>query len=336
MEATMKVTIKDIAKAANVSTATVSKVLNNKDQRISAKTRALVLKIAKEKKYIRNSMARSLVTRKTNTIGLILPDITNPFFPELARGAEDKANEAGYMIMFANTDDSAEKETRYLNMLAEKMVDGIILTQSAHTEGNAKTLEALKLPLVLIDRDMDLDNIKGRVLVDNFKGAYEGVTYLIEKGYSKIAFITGPFSTTTSKDRLKGYEKALKDHNISLNETLIFEGEYKGQWGIKATEIILNQKLDIDAIFCGNDLIAINVIKTLKKNNLKVPEDIAIVGYDNIKISEMIEPALTTIDQPVYEMGYKAVELLINILEGIIEEKTIRLESNLVIRDSVE
>jgi len=335
MEAKMKVTIKDIAKAAGVSTATVSKVLNNKDQRITAKTRALVLKIAKEKKYIRNSMARSLVTRKTNTIGLILPDITNPFFPELARGAEDKANEAGYMIMFANTDDSAEKETRYLNMLAEKMVDGIILTQSAHKEGNAKTLEALKLPIVLIDRDMALDNIKGRVLVDNFKGAYEGVSYLIEKGYKKIAFITGPFSTTTSKDRLKGYEKALEDYNISFNESLIFEGVYKGEWGTEATEMILEQKLDIDAIFCGNDLIAINVIKTLKQNNIKVPEDLAIIGYDNIKISEMIEPALTTVNQPVYEMGYQAVELLINILEGRIQEKTIQLESNLVIRGSV-
>ncbi len=332
----MKVTIKDIAKAANVSTATVSKVLNNKDQRISAETRALVLKIAEEKKYIRNSMARSLVTRKTNTIGLILPDITNPFFPELARGAEDKANEAGYMIMFANTDDSAEKETKYLNMLAEKMVDGIILTQSAHKEGNAKTLEALKLPIVLIDRDMALDNIKGRVLVDNFSGAYDGVTYLIEKGYRKIAFITGPFSTTTSKDRLKGYEKALEDHNITLNESLIFEGEYKGQWGTKATKMILDQNLDIDAIFCGNDLIAINVIKTLKKNGIRVPDDLAIIGYDNIKISEMIEPALTTVNQPVYKMGYKAVELLINILEGNIQEKTIQLESNLVVRDSVK
>lgn len=331
----MKVTIKDIAKEANVSTATVSKVLNNKDQRISSETRALVLKIAKEKKYIRNSMARSLVTRKTNTIGLILPDITNPFFPELARGAEDKANEAGYMIMFANTDDDAEKETRYLNMLAGKMVDGIILTQSAHKEGNAKTLEALKLPIVLIDRDMELKNIRGRVLVDNFNGAYDGVSYLIERDHEKIAFITGPFSTTTSKDRLKGYEKALIDHNISINRQLIFEGEYKGQWGIDATEIILNKQIDVDAIFCGNDLIAINVIKTLKKNNIKVPEDIAVVGYDNIQISEMIEPSLTTVNQPIYEMGYKAVELLIDILEGRIEEKTIRLKSNLVIRESV-
>jgi len=331
----MKVTIKDIAKVANVSTATVSKVLNNKDQRISTETRELVLKIAKEKKYIRNSMARSLVTKKTNTIGLILPDITNPFFPELARGAEDKANEAGYMIMFANTDDNADKESRYLNMLAEKMVDGIILTQSAHKEGNSETLEALKLPIVLIDRDMELKNIKGRVLVDNFNGAYDGVSYLIKKGHKKIAFITGPFSTTTSKDRLKGYEKALTDHNISINRDLIFEGEYKGQWGVQATHMLLDQKADVDAIFCGNDLIAINVIKTLKKKNIKVPEDIAIVGYDNIQFSEMIEPSLTTVNQPVYEMGYKAVELLIDILEGKVYEKIIQLETNLVIRESV-
>lgn len=331
----MKVTIKDIAKEANVSTATVSKVLNNKDQRISSQTRNLVLKIAKEKNYIPNSMARSLVTRKTNTIGLILPDITNPFFPELARGAEDRANESNYMLMFANTDDDADKENRYLNMLAEKMVDGIILTQSANKEGNAEVLNSLKLPLVLIDRDIELENIRGKVLVDNFQGAYDGVSYLIEKGYKQIAFITGPFSTTTSKERLNGYEKALKDYSIDVNWSLIFEGEYKAKWGEEATKVLINKTMPCDAIFCGNDLIAVSVIKTLKKNGLKVPEDVAVLGYDNIQLSEIIEPALTTVNQPVYEMGYQAAELLINILENNIKEKTIKLKSNLILRDSI-
>lgn len=331
----MKVTIKDIAKAANVSTATVSKVLNKKDQRISAETRNLVLKIAKEKNYIPNSMARSLVTRKTNTIGLILPDITNPFFPELARGAEDRANESDYMLMFANTDDDADKENRYLNMLAEKMVDGIILTQSANKEGNAEVLNGLKLPLVLIDRDIELENIRGKVLVDNFQGAYDGVSYLINKGYRRIAFITGPFSTTTSKERLNGYEKALEDFGIAVNWSLIFEGEYKGQWGEEATKVLVKKNMPCDAIFCGNDLIAVSVIKTLKKSGYKVPEDVAVLGYDNIQLSEMIEPALTTVNQPVYEMGYQAAELLINILEDNIQEKTIKLKSNLVLRSSV-
>lgn len=331
----MKITIKDIAKEANVSTATVSKVLNKKDQRISSKTRNLVLKIAREKNYIPNSMARSLVTRKTNTIGLILPDITNPFFPELARGAEDKANEEGYMIMFCNTDDEANKESKYLNMLAQKMVDGIILTQSANKEGNIKTLDSLKIPLVLIDRDIDVKNIKGKVLVDNFLGAYEGVSYLIEKGYKNIAFITGPLSTTTSNDRLKGYKKALLDNGLIINKDLILEGEYKRQWGIDATKQLLNNNNRFDAVFCGNDLIAINVIKTLREKNINVPNDIGVMGYDNIYLSEIIDPSLTTVNQPVYEMGYKAAELLINILEDKEDGKTIELKTSLVIRKSV-
>ncbi len=331
----MKITIKDIAKEANVSTATVSKILNNKDQRISSQTRKRVLEIAKNKNYIPNSMARSLVTKKTNTIGLILPDITNPFFPELARGVEDKANEEGYMIMFCNTDDDADKESNYLEMLAQKMVDGIILTQSANKEGNIETLNKLKIPVVLIDRDIEMKNIKGKVLVNNFSGAYEGVSYLIKKGYRKIAFITGPLSTTTSKERLNGYVKALEDAKIDVNYELILEGEYKAKWGIDGTNLLLEKKLKFDAIFCGNDLIAINAIKTLKERNIKVPNDVGVLGYDNIYLAEMIDPPLTTINQPAYKMGYEAVKLLIDILENNEKGRIIKLKTNLVLRKSV-
>ncbi|MEA1974297.1 MAG: LacI family DNA-binding transcriptional regulator [Bacillota bacterium] len=331
----MKITIKDIAKEAKVSTATVSKVLNRKDHRISDQTRNLVLKIAKDKNYIPNSMARSLVTKKTNTIGLILPDITNPFFPELARGAEDKANEEGYMIMFCNTDDKAEKESKYLNMLAQKMIDGIILTQSANMEGNSKILNELKIPLVLIDRDIDIENVQGKVLVNNFEGAYNAVEYLIKKDRKKIAFITGPLSTTTSNDRLDGYKKGLIDNKIDINSKLILEGEYKGEWGTEATKILLEDKIEFDAIFCGNDLIAVSVIKTLKKFNLNIPNDVSVIGYDNIYLSEIVEPPLTTVNQPVYQMGYEAAGLLIDILEKKTKGKTIKLGTNLVIRETV-
>jgi len=331
----MKITIKDIAKKANVSTATVSKILNNKDERISKGTRERVLIIAKENNYIPNLMARSLVTRKTNTIGLVLPDITNPFFPELARGAEDKANKEGYMIMYCNTDDDAEKESIYLEMLAQKMVDGIILTQSANKEGNIESLNKLKIPLVLIDRDINVKNIKGKVLVDNFLGAYEAVDYLIKKGYKKIAYITGPLSTTTAIERLGGYTKALEDAGMLINLELIFEGEYKAQWGIDGTNELLSSKVEFDAIFCGNDLIAVNAIRTLKEKGIRVPNDVGVLGYDNIFLSDMIDPPLTTVNQPAYEMGYEAVKLLIDVLDNNKEGKTIKLKTNLIIRKSV-
>lgn len=332
----MKVTIKDIAKEAGFSTATVSKVLNKKDGNITEATRQKVLKAVEELNYIPNAAARSLVTRKTKTIGLIIPDITNPFFPELARGAEDQANALGYNIIFCNTDDHFDKEKKYINMLAEKLVDGIIFTQSAQLGDEFKEIQRLGIPLVLIDRDISIEGVKGRVLVDNYHGAYKGVKHMILKGYKKIAFITGPLTTKTAKDRLKGYKQALKDYKIPYDETLVLEGQYKSHWGEEAILKLLNQKKLFDSIFCGNDLIAIGAIKQLKENNLEVPEDIGILGYDDIYFSKFMSPALTTIMQPKYLMGQKAVEILVSCIEGKkMEEKNITLKTKLIQRDSL-
>ena len=165
-------TIKDIAKWADVSIATVSMILNHKDASITAATRDRVLKVIRDNNYIPNKMAGSLVTRRTSTIGLIIPDIVNPFFPELARGAEDKANEAGYNIIFCNTDDDLQKEENYIKMLAEKMVDGIIFAQSAKRTGDIPGIARTAIPIVLIDRNKESPNIRGKVLVDNETGAY--------------------------------------------------------------------------------------------------------------------------------------------------------------------
>lgn len=333
----MKITIKEIAKLAEVSTATVSKILNKKDNNISDATRQKVLEIVEEYNYIPNTVARSLVTRQTKTIGLVIPDIANPFFPELARGAEDKANESGYNIIFCNTDDNLEKEEKYINMLIEKMIDGIIFTQSAkRTEG----FEKLKLgstPIVLIDRNMELQGVVGKVLVDNFTGAYEGVNYLLAKGYKKIAFITGALTTDTSENRLLGYRKALEDFGIPYNEEFVLAGEYKSEWGFSAIKQLFENKIDFDAVFCGNDLIALSVIKALKDFEKSIPEDIAVLGFDDIYMAKFIEPELSTIRQPNYEMGYKAVEMLIEVLEDSTERKIPKeliLNTELVIRQS--
>lgn len=333
----MKITIKEIAKLAEVSTATVSKILNKKDSNISEATRQKVLEIVKEYNYIPNTVARSLVTRQTKTIGLVIPDIANPFFPELARGAEDKANESGYNIIFCNTDDDLEKEEKYINMLIEKMIDGIVFTQSAkRTEG----FEKLKLgstPIVLIDRDMELRGVVGKVLVDNFTGAYDGVNYLLEKGYRKIAFITGALTTDTSENRLRGYKKALEDFNIPFNEEFVLAGEYRSEWGFSAIKQLSQKEIDFDAVFCGNDLIALSVIKALKDFGKSIPEDVAVLGFDDIYMAKFVEPQLSTIRQPNYEMGYKAVEILVNVLENSTEKNTkteLVLKTELIIRQS--
>lgn len=315
----MKKTIKDIAKEAGVSIATVSFIVNGKDQHISEATRQRVKDVMKKYNYIPNAMAGSLVTRRTGIIGLILPDITNPFFPGIARGAEDRANEEGYSIIFCNTDDKIEVEEKYIESLTSKMVDGIIIAHSSNSDQMGEILERTQIPVILIDRDFDSKNILGKVLVNNKDGARQAVCHMVEKGYRKIAYLSGSLKTQTAMDRLEGYKEALREKNLPVVEALIKYGEYRVEWGRKGIEELLTEKQDFDAVFCGNDLIAIGAMKELLKHGYRVPEDKGVMGFDDIYMSQMVEPELTTVKQPNYEMGYQAVDLLIRHLK---EKKT--------------
>ncbi|MBK5262765.1 MAG: LacI family DNA-binding transcriptional regulator [Peptostreptococcaceae bacterium] len=336
------VTIKDIAKDAKVSIATVSMILNNKDNKISSATRSRVLEIAKSLNYIPNTMARSLVTRQTKTIGLIMPDITNPFFPEIARGAEDKASQSNYSIIYCNTDDNIDREDKCIDNLTEKMVDGIILAHSSDRGESSYSLKGSRVPIVLIDRDFNFPNIVGKVLVDNKVASFKGVNYLIDKGYKKIVYIAGPTTTQTAKDRLEGYKMALSEKGMEYKDNYVKIGDYKSQWGELAVKEFLNEGISFDSIFCGNDLIAIGAIKALKNAGIQVPGDVGIMGFDDIYMANMMDPELTTIRQPNYEMGFRAAELLINELnnrsdnseKGNMDVKKIILETELIIRKS--
>lgn len=331
----MKITIKDIAKMAGVSTATVSMVLNNKDEHISELTKEKILQIAKEYNYVPNTMARSLVTKQTKTIGLVIPDIANPFFPEIARGAEDKANEAGYNIIFCNTDDNIEKEQRYVDMLSEKMVDGIIFTASSDRNYWLDKLHKQSIPIILLDRDIPLNGNVGRIVVNNQQGTYEGTKYLIEKGYKEIAFINGNIANETAKNRLAGFKSAMQDHGVELRSERILEGSFKREWGYGAATWLLSQEIEFDAVVCGNDLIAIGAIRALKDAGKRIPQDVAVLGFDDIYMAKLVEPELSTISQPKYEMGYKASELLINMIEKKENmEQLIIFDTKLVIRKS--
>jgi LacI family transcriptional regulator len=295
-----------------------------------------VLSIAKEHHYVPNNAARSLVTRKTNTIGLIMPDITNPFFPEIARGAADKASEARYSIIYCNSDDSLKQEKKYIEILTEKMVDGIIFAHAADTEESFSELSKSKTPIILIDRDYRNENVKGRVIVDNERGSYTGVNYLIQKGYQNILYIAGAIITQTAKDRLAGYKRALRENGIRYDDVLVKSGCYKSEWGYQAMEQFLEEKVSFDAVFCGNDLIAFGAMKKLKEAGVRVPEDVGVMGFDDIYVSSMMEPALTTVKQPNYEMGYQAVELLLDVLAGnnAETERKIVLNTELIVRNS--
>lgn len=343
------ITIKEIATEAQVSIATVSMVLNKKDKKISETTREKILYIAQKYNYTPNTMARSLITKQTYTIGLVIPDIVNPFFPEIARGVEDKSSELGYSVIYCNTDDKIKREDKYINVLTEKMVDGIIFAHSSDRQKGFDSLDKCKVPIILIDRDYDNSNVIGRVIVENKEGAYTATSYLLERGYRNIAYIAGSATTATAIGRLEGYTQALADRNIIVKNNLIKVGEYKMQWGIEAVEQLLTENEPIDGIFCGNDLIAIGAIKSLRERGLKVPEDVGIVGFDDIYLASMVEPPLTTIKQPNYEMGYKAAELLIKNIEKIrldkikheneddsLKENTLLLPTELIVRKSTK
>lgn len=312
-------TIKDIAKLAGVSIATVSKVINGKDQNISEQTRHRVLDIVEKEGYVPNGIAKSLKIKKTKTIGLIMPDVTNLFFTNLARGAEDVAEEKGYSIILCNTDNKSKKEEKYLNVLKEKMVDGVIMTASENNL-DYPIIES-KLPMVLVDRDVHVERKIGKIMVDNERAAYDAVMFLIRQGCKHVGFISSRGINQSSADRLKGYKRALKENAIKIDNDKIYLDSYSVESGSKgALKLIANGQ--IDGICCGNDLIAIGAIKALREKKIHVPKDVKIIGFDDIYIAQYMNPPLTTIRQPIYQLGEEAAKMLIS----IIEKKEVKLK----------
>ncbi len=330
----MPVTLKDIAKIAEVSTATVSKVINGKDHDIGEATIKRVQGIAQELNYRPNSLARSMKTKVTRTIGLIIPDVRNPFFTDLARGAEDSAHERGYSMLFCNSDDDLEKEMSYIDTLVEKQVDGIAL--AAATKRDKKKEEKFKvpLPIVTLDRDVFFQGVKGHIHTDNEKGAFDAVSYLISLGHHRILFLSGRLDINIAIQRMKGYRRALMEAGIEFDEKLLVDGPFTFEFGYDA---IHSAPLDptVTAIFCGNDLIAFGAIKALKELNIRVPKDISIMGFDDIYLASINTPGLTTVRQPSYQMGYLTVQRLIDFIEGIEHaDSTLDIKLELVLRES--
>lgn len=330
----MKVTIKDIAKKADVSVTTVSRVLNNKPD-VGDDTRAKILKIIDELNYNPNSVARGLVMQKTHTIGLIIPDISNPFFPQVARAVEDKAQKLGYSVIFFNTDNNLEREKKAVELFQSKQVDGLIVSLSLGNESVLKTLKAADYPVVQIDRSVS-DRLYPLVSIDNQSSAYQLVEYLIKKGHRKIAHISGDLNTTTAQTRLKGYKKALKDNKLVLNDDYIISGDYSQQSGLKAMGKLLDLAERPTAVFAANDLSAAGAYKAIFAAGLKIPQDIAVAGHDDIDIASLLRPELTTMKQPKYDLGEKALTVLMEMIENNkFDLKDQILETNLIIRESV-
>lgn len=325
----------DIAKKAGVSKATVSMVLNKRDKSISEETKEKVLRLAEELNYIPNSLARGLSTKKTGTIGIILPDITNPFFSSIARAIEDAANSLGYNVILCNTDNEIGKEVEYIKLLISKIVDGVIFIAGGESSSSVQMLKSNNIPFVLVDRYIDNYKDEYGVYLLNEEGVIKGIEYLYKKGNRKIVFVKGHENITVSNERLKGYKYAMNKYGI-YDENLIFKGNFNIEGGIKATEAILSRLDKIDAIFYSNDMMALGGMKVLLRRGFRIPEDIRIMGFDNIDICGIFEPELTTIGQPIYKMGNEACKLLINIINEVdIKDKEIYFETELVIRGTV-
>ncbi|KRF51172.1 LacI family transcriptional regulator [Bacillus sp. Soil768D1] len=330
-------TIYDIAKKANVSPMTVSRVINNKGN-ISEKTREKVEAVIKELNYIPNSAAQSLNIKKTKLLSLIITDITNPFFTKVARGAADKANQMGYQLILCNTDENYEKESEYINALISKRVDGVIIAPTGdQSTKNLKKLIKNRIPFTLIDRQIE-DVSCDRVLGDNYEGTKLLLQHLIDYGHKRIAMVHGPLTISTSKERYQAYIETLKINDLKIDPAFLVETHYKQekQWNGIAHLVNVSPADRPTAIFAANNFIAIKIIKSLREKKIKVPEDIAVVCFDDLELFSDFDPFLTVSSQPAYDFGYLGTQLVIERVDevGPTDYRTINLKPELVIRKS--
>lgn len=329
----MNPTIRDVAELAGVHPSTVSRVIND-DSRISEKTKNKVLLIIKKLGYTPNAIARGLKTKRTYTLGMLIPDITNPFFAEIARGVEDAANANGFNIILCNTDDKLKKERIYLEILKGKRVDGLILGTAHIKDKSILELENNNFPYILVSRNIEgLD--KNCVIVDDVAGGIMATEYLIKLGHRRIAHITGPLKTRSALNRLKGYKLTLKKYEIEYRDELVGEGDFRIKGGYQVMKRFLKLAEPPTAIFAANDLLALGAIQAIQKKKYHIPEDFCIIGFDDIRLASFVHPSLTTIRQPMLEMGALAVKMLLKIIEeGEFNQKKIVLKSKLIIRKS--
>lgn len=331
----MKITINEVAKIAGVSKATISRVLNN-SKPVSSEVKDRVMKVIAETGYSPNLLARGLATQETRLIGVVIPDITNPYFSELVKGIEEEANSKDYNILLCNSYLNHQKEIRYLNILKDKVVDGIIFMTTDQTKEQEVFFEKYDKAVITIGRSLEGISISS-VDIDNFLSAYVAVNYLISLNHKRIGMVRGPLiNKSAGNNRYEGYIKAIEQSGIVYDHKLIVEGSFSSKDGYNAMSRLLNIKNPPTAVFFANDDMAVGGISCIVSNGLKVPEDISVVGFDDIPIASIFIPSLTTIKQPIFEMGKSAVTNLIKKIKGKTVEKHKVFETELVIRNSTK
>jgi LacI family transcriptional regulator len=327
-------TISDVAKRAGVSTMTVSRVINHSGY-ISQDTMERVEKAIAELGFVPNALARSLRFKQTKTIALVLTDITNPFFTTVARGVEDATSENGFSVMFCNTDESEAEEAENLNTLLQKQVDGVLLVPAGSSNESVTYLQERSIPVVVLDRRVP-NVIVDTVRCDSVPGACEVTQHLIELGHRRIGLLSGPMKISTSEDRVTGYMQAMRASGLEIDPQWVHYGLFTQNSGFQLAQALLELDPRPTAIVAGNNFIAIGAYAALRQAGLRIPDDISLVTFDDLHERLLLEPFLTTVDQPAYEMGYEATRLLLDYLGGEppAEPKEIILPTRLIIRSS--
>ena len=331
----MKVTISDIAKLSGVSKATVSRVING-SKPVSSEVRDKVMKVIDETGFKPSALARSLSTKRTKLIGVVIPDVANPVFSELVKGMEDQSNASGYNILLCNTYLSHEKELQYLDILQDKEVDGIIFLTTDETSEQVEFFKKYGKPVVTVDRKFKQMEIPS-VGIDDFEASYKSVNYLINMNHKEIAMVRAPLDDQShGYQRYLGYTRAMEEHNLDVDSEWVVEGDFTVQAGYNAMMKLLSASKPPSAVFFASDLMAVGGIRCITDNGMKVPDDVSVIGFDDIPIASMFIPSLTTTRQPTADIGMKAMEKLLKLIGGEKEELHSVFPTELILRNSTK
>lgn len=332
---TVKCSISDVARRAGVSTTTVSRVMNNKTSGVSGKTRERILAVMEEMNYRPSQLARSIALSHSNIIGVIIPDVSNLFYPQMLRGIDDYLSTRGYAMMLFNSDSDPERERHHLLTMVDNRVDGVILCSGVSNESFLREYRAYGTKLALIGRTFDSDYADCSITGDNERGMYASTSFMLGHGHRRILYLDGTEGASGPIHRLRGYRHAMLDAGVPVDEKLILHGEFSIQYGYDMVQSLMEEGEEFTAIVTGSDLVAIGAVKALRSRGVRVPEDMEVIGFDNIELSEIYEPRLSTVSKPHYDIAAQAAKMLIAIIEG--EELPIRrmtVASTLILRDT--
>jgi len=326
-------TIKDVAALAGVSFTTVSHVLNE-TRPVSPEARARVLAAVEEIGYLPSAVARSLRKSETKIVGVLVPNVQNPFFAELVCGVEECCRLSGYSVLICNSDNDPRHQQDYMRTLLEKRVDGLLLSSAGDDQALARIFKMARVPAVTVDRLVP--GVRGdRVAVHNLQGARLAVEHLLALGHRRIACISGPREFEVSRERVEGWRRAHAEAGVGVDETLIVESDYSSPGGYAATRALLDGARGVTAVFASNDMMAVGALRAAAERGLKLPQQLSVVGFDNIELSRYVFPALSTAGVPIRELGAEAGRVLIERIENPAAAlRDILLTPNLIARES--